>query len=151
MGFERKVRKAVPDPTITNACNDCRVPFTAHGLRRNFRCRTEKSWFAAHACGHQFRRLKDLCREITGCLWPEMSDQGEVSVPGIGPIISSAMVAAIGSGEVFTKGRDFAAILGRISKRGNRYLRVLFVQAAWVRSPPHERYGWCGNAKQNAR
>jgi transposase len=23
-------------------------------------------------------------------------------------------------------------ILGRISKRGNRYLRVLFVQAAWV-------------------
>ena len=50
------------------------------------------------------------------------------------------------TGEVFTKGRDFAAwwlgarqmstggrtILGRISKRGNRYLRVLFVQAAWV-------------------
>jgi transposase len=24
-------------------------------------------------------------------------------------------------------------ILGSISKRGNRYLRVLFVQAAWVR------------------
>ena len=47
----------------------------------------------------------------------------------------------------FSKGRDFAAwlglvpkqistgdrtILGKISKRGNRYLRVLFVQAAWV-------------------
>jgi transposase len=40
-------------------------------------------------------------------------------------------------------GRDFAdsallygvliaTILGKISKRGNRYLRVLFVQAAWV-------------------
>ena len=70
-----------------------------------------------------------------------------MSVPGIGPIISSAMVAAIGSGDVFAKGRDFAAwlglvpkqistrdctILGRISKRGNRYLRALFVQAAWV-------------------
>jgi hypothetical protein len=25
-----------------------------------------------------------------------------------------------------------ALILGKISKRGNRYLRVLFVQAAWV-------------------
>ena len=65
----------------------------------------------------------------------------------IGPIISSAVVAAIGSGDVFSKGRDFAAwlglvpkqistgdrtILGKISKRGNRYLRVLFVQAAWV-------------------
>jgi transposase len=70
-----------------------------------------------------------------------------VSVPGIGPIISSAIVAAIGTGDAFSKGRDFAAwlglvpkqistgdrtILGKISKRGNRYLRVLFVQAAWV-------------------
>ncbi len=59
------------------------------------------------------------------------------------------MVAAIGAGDVFTKGRDFAAwsgrsfpgnrsrpgdrtILGKISRRGNRYLRGLFVQAAWV-------------------
>ena len=57
------------------------------------------------------------------------------------------MVAAIGTGDAFAKGRDFAAwlglvpkqmstgdrtILGKISKRGNRYLRVLFVQAAWV-------------------
>ena len=48
---------------------------------------------------------------------------------------------------MFAKGRDFAAwlwlvprqistggrtILGKISKRGNRYLRVLFMQAAWV-------------------
>jgi transposase len=70
-----------------------------------------------------------------------------MSMPGSGPIISSAMVAAIGTGDAFTKGRDFAAwsglvpkqistgdrtILGKISKRGNRYLRVLFVQAAWV-------------------
>ena len=57
------------------------------------------------------------------------------------------MVAAIGAGDVFTKGRDFAAwlglvpkqistgdrtILGKLSRRGNRYLRALFVQAAWV-------------------
>jgi transposase len=70
-----------------------------------------------------------------------------MSVPGIGPIISSATVAGIGKGDVFGKGRDFAAwlgivpkqtatggrpILGRISKRGNRYLRQLFVQAARV-------------------
>jgi len=65
----------------------------------------------------------------------------------IGPIISSAMVAAIGTGDVFSKGRDFGAwlglvpkqistgyrtILGKISQARNRYLRVLFVQAAWV-------------------
>ena len=81
-----------------------------------------------------------LAREDAGC-------KRLMSVPGIGPIISSATVAAIGTGDRFTKGRDFAAwlglvprqmstgdrtILGRISKRGNRYLRVLFVQAAWV-------------------
>jgi transposase len=81
-----------------------------------------------------------LARQDAGC-------ERLMSVPGIGPIISSAMVAAIGTGDAFTKGRDFAAwlglvpkqistgdrtILGKISKRGNRYLRVLFVQAAWV-------------------
>ena len=67
-----------------------------------------------------------------------------MSVPGVGPIISSAMVAAIGKGDVFCRGRDFAAWLGLVpkqistgdrtilGKRGNRYLRVLFVQAALV-------------------
>src|SRR5215467_8652664 len=68
-----------------------------------------------------------------------------MTVPGIGPIISTATVAAIGRGDVFSKGRDFGAwlglvprqmstggrtVLGPISKRGNRYLRMLFVQAA---------------------
>jgi transposase len=82
-----------------------------------------------------------------------------MTVPGIGPIISNAMVAAIGTGDVFSKGRDFGAwlglvpkqistgdrtILGKISRRGNRYLRVLFVQAArvvLVRIKHLERYG----------
>ena len=84
--------------------------------------------------------IEDLARNDAGC-------ERLMSVPGIGPIISSATVAAIGTGDAFSKGRDFAAwlglvpkqmstgdrtILGKISKRGNRYLRVLFVQAAWV-------------------
>jgi transposase len=34
-----------------------------------------------------------------------------MSVQGMGPIISSAMVAAIGAGDGFAKGRDFAAWL----------------------------------------
>jgi transposase len=70
-----------------------------------------------------------------------------MTVPGVGPIISSAIVAAIGNGAGFKQGRDFAAwlglvpkqestgdrtILGKISKRGNKYLRTLFVQAAHV-------------------
>src|SRR5207247_4721558 len=69
------------------------------------------------------------------------------TVTGVGPIISSAVVAAIGNGTGFKHGRDFGAwlglvpkqestgdrtILGKISKRGNKYLRTLFVQAAHV-------------------
>ena len=67
-----------------------------------------------------------------------------MTVPGIGPLIASAMVAAIGNGAAFAKGRDFAAwlglvpkqistgdrtILGRITKRGNRYLRTMIMHA----------------------
>ena len=98
-----------------------------------------------------WRRLDDridrLSSEIAVLARQDAGCERLMSVPGIGPIISSAMVAAIGTGDAFTKGRDFAAwlglvpkqistgdrtILGKISKRGNRYLRVLFVQAAWV-------------------
>ena len=106
-------------------------------------------------------RIEALSSEIGALACKDPACDRLMSVPGIGPIISSAMVAAIGSGDVFAKGRDFAAwlglvpkqistrdctILGRISKRGNRYLRALFVQAAWVVlvrvGPKHwERYG----------
>jgi transposase len=92
-------------------------------------------------------RIQGLSNEIEAIARLDAGCELLMSVPGIGPIISSAMVAAIGAGDVFSKGRDFAAwlglvpkqistgdrtILGKISKRGNRYLRVLFVQAAWV-------------------
>ena len=92
-------------------------------------------------------RVESLSNEIETIARQDAGCERLMSVPGIGPIISSAMVAAIGAGDVFTKGRDFAAwlglvpkqistgdrtILGKLSRRGNRYLRVLFVQAAWV-------------------
>ena len=104
-------------------------------------------------------RIEGLSGEIAALARQDAGCERLMSVPGIGPIISSAMVAAIGAGDTFTKGRDFAAwlglvpkqfstgdrtVLGKISKRGNRYLRVLFVQAAWVvlvRSKNWERYG----------
>ena len=88
------------------------------------------------------KRIDQLSGEITVLARQDAGCERLMSVPGVGPIISSAMVAAIGAGEVFSKGRDFAAwlglvpkqistgdrtILGKISKRGNRYLRVLFV------------------------
>ena len=92
-------------------------------------------------------RIEGLSSEIGAIARQDAGCERLMSVPGIGPTISSAMVAAIGTGDTFSKGRDFAAwlglvprqmstgdrtILGKISKRGNRYLRVLFVQAAWV-------------------
>ena len=93
------------------------------------------------------QRIEDLSSEIEELANSDPACVRLMSIPGIGPIISSAMVAAIGTGDGFSKGRDFAAwlglvpkqistgdrtVLGSISKRGNRYLRVLFVQAAWV-------------------
>jgi transposase len=68
-----------------------------------------------------------------------------VAVPGIGPTIATATIAAIGNGAAFKNGRGFAAWLGVVpgehstggkqrltgtSRRGNKYLRKLFVQGA---------------------
>jgi transposase len=76
------------------------------------------------------------------------SDAGCVrirKIPGIGPIVATAIVAAIGNGAAFRKGRDFAAWLGvvprqystggkakllGISKRGNVYLRKVLIHGA---------------------
>jgi transposase len=104
-------------------------------------------------------RIERLSTEIEFLARNDVGCARLMSIPGIGPVISSAMVAAIGTGDAFSKGRDFAAwlglvprqmstgdrtILGSISKRGNRYLRALFVQAAWVvliRQKNWERHG----------
>jgi transposase len=39
-----------------------------------------------------------------------------MSVPGFGPLISTAVVAAISTGEAFERGRDFAAWLGLVPR-----------------------------------
>jgi transposase len=92
-------------------------------------------------------RIETVSAEIEALARQDDSCQRLMTVPGVGPLISSAVVAAIGNGSGFKQGRDFAAwlglvpkqestgdrtILGKISKRGNKYLRTLFVQAAHV-------------------
>jgi transposase len=92
-------------------------------------------------------RIATITGEIEMISKCEVNCQRLMSVPGIGPIISTAMVAAIGTGDAFGRGRDFGAwiglvprqfstggktVLGRISKRGSKYLRTLFIQAAHV-------------------
>jgi transposase len=66
-------------------------------------------------------------------------------IPGIGPLVATAIVASIGNGAAFRKGREFAAWLGllpnqrstggkaklgAISKRGNCYLRKILIHGA---------------------
>jgi transposase len=89
--------------------------------------------------------IEDTTRDLTA--WAEQSDlcQRIATVPGIGPMIATAAVAAVGNGRMFARGRDMAAwlgivprqystggkpTLGPISKRGNMYLRQLFIQGA---------------------
>ena len=75
--------------------------------------------------------------------WRQLDERIELVTDEIETL--AKMVAAIGSGAAFAKGRDFSAwiglvpqqlstgdrtILGRITKRGNCYLRTLFMQAA---------------------
>lgn len=93
------------------------------------------------------KRIEMTTPEIKSVSESEASCQRLMTIPGIGPIISTAVVAAVGIGEAYDRSRDFAAwlglvprqhstggrtILGRITKRGSRYLRMLFVQAAQV-------------------
>ena len=66
-------------------------------------------------------------------------------IPGVGPLVATAIVAAIGNGAAFGNGRQFAAWLGLvpkqfstggrtrllgISKHGNAYLRRMFIHGA---------------------
>jgi transposase len=57
-------------------------------------------------------RIEALTAETARIAENDAGCQRAMSVPGVGPIVSSAMVAGIGSGEGFAKGRDFAAWLG---------------------------------------
>jgi transposase len=107
----------------------------------------------ARACiatlGAQLRQLKaqilELDRRIL--VWHRSS---EVSrrlnhIPGVGPLLATALVASIADPKGFQSGRDFSAWiglvpkqnssggkekLGNISKRGDRYLRCLFTAGA---------------------
>ncbi|RED10698.1 IS110 family transposase [Pontivivens insulae] len=114
-------------------------------------------------------RIETVSKKISEIAVGEPNCRNIMSIPGIGPMISTAMVAAIGIGNGFDRGRDFAAwvglvprqystggrtVLGRISKRGSRYLRMLFVQAAKVimmrphRWPDFSFGQWLANAAE---
>src|SRR5262245_42497508 len=96
-----------------------------------------------------------------------------MTIPGIGPITATALLAAVGDVGVFKNGRQFAAWLGLvpkqhstggqtrllgISKRGDRYLRKLLIHGAratlrWVKLQTDKRSkrmrGWLGRPGWN--
>jgi transposase len=56
-------------------------------------------------------RIASVSTEIEALAKQDESCQRLMSIPGAGPIVSSAVVAAIGNGAGFKQGRDFATWL----------------------------------------
>jgi len=90
-------------------------------------------------------RVEALTQEIEKAAKADPACRRLQTIPGVGPMIASALVAAIGDGSAFKRGRDLAAWLGivphqystggktrllGISKRGNSYLRRLIIHGA---------------------
>ncbi len=90
-------------------------------------------------------RIKTLEAEILA--WHRASEESQrlATIPGVGPITASAIVATVGNAGQFRSGRELAAWLGLvprqnstggkprlggISKQGDRYLRRLLVLGA---------------------
>jgi len=89
--------------------------------------------------------VEGVSQEIDGIADQDAACQRLRRIPGVGPLVATATVAAIGNGAAFRKGREFAAWLGLIprqhstggkarllgiSKRGNIYLRRMFIHGA---------------------
>lgn len=90
-------------------------------------------------------RLKELDKEIEKLARSNEVTQRLQQLRGVGPLIATALVATVGSGEQFSKGRQMAAAIGLtprqsssgdkhrlfgISKRGDVYLRTLLIHGA---------------------
>ena len=98
-----------------------------------------EEWCATDAAVRDLsRQLEQLARKDEAC-------RRLMTVPGVGALVATAMIAAVADGSAFARGRDFAAWLGlvpqqmstggktrlgSITKRGNTYLRRMFIHGA---------------------
>src|SRR5436190_438791 len=101
------------------------------------------------ALGAQLRMLKTQILEFDRRImaWHRSNEMSKRldQVPGVGPVLATALVASVADPRAFRSGRDFSAWiglvpkqnssgvkerLGNISKRGDRYLRRLFTTGA---------------------
>ena len=90
-------------------------------------------------------RVLELDQEITSIAQSDPAAKRLQQLRGVGPIVASALVAAVGDARQFANGRQMAASLGLtprqhssggkerllgISKRGDRYLRSVLIHGA---------------------
>ena len=96
------------------------------------------------------RRIASLNAEFVELARSDAAARRLTTIPGIGVLNATALVAAIGDAGSFRRGRDLGAWLGLvpkqhttggrpkllgISKRGNKYLRMLFIHGARAALP----------------
>ena len=96
------------------------------------------------------RRIAEFDKELADWARDDEAARRLRTIPGIGVLNATALVAAIGHGESFARGRDLAAWLGLvprqvttggkprlvgITKRGNKYLRKLLIHGARAALP----------------
>jgi transposase len=96
------------------------------------------------------RRIEAFDDEFAARARTDEAARRLATIPGIGVLNATALVAAIGTGEAFGRGRDLAAWLGLvprqvstggkprllgISKRGNGYLRKMLIHGARAALP----------------
>jgi transposase len=87
-------------------------------------------------------QIEEIDREFAQAAKKEENCRRLLTIPGIGPLTATALTASVGNATAFHKSRDLAAWLGLvprqhstggkarllgISKRGNPYLRRLFI------------------------
>ena len=101
------------------------------------------------ALGAQLQMLKAQILQFDRLIsaWHRSSEASKRldAIPGVGPVLATALVASVADPKAFRSGRDFSAWiglvpkqnssggkerLGNISKRGDRYLRSLFTTGA---------------------
>ena len=91
------------------------------------------------------RRIAAFDNEFAACARNDTDARRLATIPGIGVLNATALVAAVGNGQTFARGRDLAAWLGLVprqvttggkarlvanTKRGNKYLRKLIIYGA---------------------
>jgi transposase len=89
------------------------------------------------------KRADELDKRINTLAHSHEDAKRLLQIPGVGPLIATAIISAVGDGKQFKRGRELAAWIGLtprqnssggkewllgISKRGDRYLRTLLIQ-----------------------